>query len=126
MASSPNLDGALYRFGRFDGSGLGITKLGGVERGGGAKKRRRLGDYSAGSSAVSVKLSSCPMVSRPNRTGTRAPVVTITASVPKKIVSDPVYGSSRKGRQTPASSRAEDSSKKWPRPRSDVGNCSEM
>ena len=45
--------------------------------------------------------------------------------VPKNIVGEPVYGSSRKGAITPATSRPHDSPKYCPRPRSAVGNCSE-
>ena len=66
-----------------------------------------------------------PLADSPNSTGTKAPIDATSAKVPKNIVGEPVYGSSRKGAITPATSRPHDSPKYCPRPRSAVGNCSE-
>jgi hypothetical protein len=55
----------------------------------------------------------------------KAPIDATTASEPKNIVGEPVYGSNMKGATTPATSRPHDSPKYCPRPRSAVGNCSD-
>lgn len=41
-----------------------------------------------------MTVSSCPIVSRPNNTGTKAPTSPTISSVPKKMVAEPVYGGS--------------------------------
>src|SRR5215469_7814523 len=55
----------------------------------------------------------------------QAPTVTTTIIVPKNTDGEAVWDANANGATTPAKIRANDSPKKWPRPRNAVGNCSD-